>query len=534
MKTSHKERVYARQNWVVPETDEVIKSRLLDEFSLPKITKELWAEIQDNIDRYHAKKDEGWDNSNDQQAWASLLNEMEPIVRTILSYSNKQPTVPPSGSADSAVIFPTGVSHVFEDKSEDKSDVKKEGSAECLPQNYLSFNEVVRTRALTHYLLSKCIEQASDWRREYTHGRSIHPSEVLKLLGSPALALFRMAQLRDWGVDILHHSAVISKTIEDMDNGLCRAEVDFLSDGKTHEAIFTRRELRDFIAEGPMYRDFRGNVGKLQALPGSALDSIRLMSERMAENYGWRPMQAVRLLLADQSPCIHRIESIDIAYDPVLVRMPTEEQPLGQRFIQNTITVKVPYFLSPDTVAKIFRHAQQAFVAPRELPRNSQSPRKDKKPHERRVKAFSDNRTPVLFRFMIENNLTDGKLPTLPTKDRRRMAEKWNKSWAERTPEEGAREINEMEQSEDGDVVLPSDFHPGGVWIIPREEWQFKDKKGKTNTSRFVEACERAEAIMLNLPGKSIRDAEKRNTRHIGTTVRNSYLTDMVDADGRL
>lgn len=169
---------------------------------------------------------------------------------------------------------------------------------------------------------------------------------VYDFLKSPALRLFSLQQLREWGVDTVMHTCEIVAEEHNAPGEDIEFTVRFMPSGelrKVKHRIATKREINMHLNVPEI--DQNGTVWKaVWVYPGTVLDDVRQMSIKLAEQYNWDARQVIDLLLTGRL----------LSYPPIIMDVS-----------EHRVRLTLPIFVPVDTVAKVFRDRQNKFQLPR-------------------------------------------------------------------------------------------------------------------------------------------------------------------------
>lgn len=169
---------------------------------------------------------------------------------------------------------------------------------------------------------------------------------VCDFLKSPALRLFSLEQLQEWGVDNVLHTCEIVSEDRDPSGKYVDFKVKFFPDGKLRIVKHrngSSRELNKHLTVPDA--DQNGTVWKpVMVYPGSVLDDVRQLSIKLADQYNWDARQVIDLLLTGR-----------------LLRYP----PIVMNVWKHSVRITAPLFVSVDTLVKSLRDKQENFPRPR-------------------------------------------------------------------------------------------------------------------------------------------------------------------------
>lgn len=255
-------------------------------------------------------------------------------------------------------------------------------------------------------------QEFSDFLSGYLPNGSLSRDMIYSFLNSPALRLFSLAQLQDWGIDILSHSCEL--VLKETSAILTKFVVRFLPTG----------DLRDVTHRTSSERDLNMNLAvprgeqamkewtSVTAFPGTVLDDVRRLSVVLAEKYDWDARQVIDLLLRGQ-----------------LLRYP----PIPVRLRRRTVTMTLPYIISADTVARVFRDLQKEYFQRKHSPNEpslkeiNSDMHSFKKRNPPRLRLPSP-RNVEMYIFVTRAIRAKGKEWTESPAQRKEIYENWNKS----------------------------------------------------------------------------------------------------------
>ena len=213
--------------------------------------------------------------------------------------------------------------------------------------------EDARSRALASFVAAEAAQEqpVHAFRQEILGGGVLSERQARAMLSSPAAQMFSIFKFRTHGVAPRRHRA--RQVRQGIRSDIYEAVVEI--EGATWD--FRRCVIQRGVPEkGVIYSSSSGlpdgdvtlqwGGGEVVCWRGSILSDLRTLSERLAKRFGWEESDVARFVVTGEPPPMPAIE----AAVSVSIGSP-----------QNMITLKVRPYVSPATVAQVYRELQAGF-----------------------------------------------------------------------------------------------------------------------------------------------------------------------------
>ncbi len=235
--------------------------------------------------------------------------------------------------------------------------------------------------------------------RQRVTGGTLTPEEARNFLLTPALAVFPLADLAAAKVPVVGHR--VTSLEETSDDDVLRVAVTI-----AELAVTLVRPLPGPAFGGePLYLAYSepwGRTGKLSVAPNSVLDSLRMLTEWLADRLPWGQGEIAWFVLTDYRPWVPPLRAW-LRRDAVTRE--GQQQEVLHRCTRGLITLEVEPWVEPATVQRVYRGA-------------------------RRIMLGGDNRPLIprkrgVFHFVISHVDDNGQL-SMTWRD---LARKWNEQY---------------------------------------------------------------------------------------------------------
>jgi hypothetical protein len=234
------------------------------------------------------------------------------------------------------------------------------GSAAVPPQDlgaYARARSHVATEAMA--LAAAREPQVKKFRRRYLGGTPCSLAEARQLLTSTAAGTLSAGYFEKRGIPLLGHTATVLDRQQHINKGTAQLALNLRIDwdGGTDLQPFSWEERFGFDRRDRVlsWMDEDEELHEVDVWPGTVLDWLRQVSERLARWYAWEPAQAVWFVLTDEPPVRSPLEaSITIRSYPALN---------GSR-----VTLSVEPWMPADIVEQSFRAIQRDLLGKENRP----------------------------------------------------------------------------------------------------------------------------------------------------------------------
>ena len=366
-------------------------SRMGQVFASGVLTEEIKKRCVPSLrDYWRAAEDEG-----EQPAWNQLLKEILILIIKDSSGSKEQNDSPSQGGMQGEMPGHEG---------------QREASAEWVIK-YIMPAERFRQQVTQDYFARDAAKMASviSFREEYFGGAVLTEEEYETALGSPLSTWYKCVTRDDEG------------------------EVWIKAESDPSLRFRLRPSFRS-----PTYELYEVTcVRNPKIFPGAVIDRWRTTSAWMSKIYGWTPEQMMKFLCTGRQPEIDMVQA-DFHYTQVRAAHKT---PSFVRLVPRAISLTVPSWLPPSTVAAIYRYLQNQIYYRHTESKNRTGAREA---GGRRI----SHESLALFNFVSERRFISGCELSWTLSDRQRIFSEWEKTYPSRGYNELRRFIEEYHRIE--------------------------------------------------------------------------------------